>query len=114
MENLENDNAVLRDGAQAKGASNPTKEDLFVNPAAEKFVSGLAKVLLWLGIVVAVILFLASIALFSSYEAESAWVCLFVSVYCVFMSVFMWAFLRVFVNISRNLFNIHTALKDKR
>lgn len=86
----------------------------YVNPAAEKFISGLATLLLVIGIVGCFILLLTAIAEFSDDEPATGWLLLGSGFGLLLASIIQWALLRVFVNISRNLFNIHSVLKERR
>lgn len=83
-----------------------------VSPTAENTVNTIAALLLAVGIIGAVIGFFGGIIEFQDDEAAIGWAFLGGG-FLVFLSgLISWAFLKVFVNISRNLYNINDVLHD--
>lgn len=72
-----------------------------VNPAAEKVVNSLANVILWIGCIIAAFMVIYGLSVG-------------VGIVIVVSVIVQWAFLRVVVNISRNLYNINEALRQRK
>lgn len=83
-----------------------------VSPAAENTVNTVAGVLLVIGILGAVIGFFGGIIEFSDDEAAAGWAFIGGGVIFFLAGLLEWAFLKVFVNISRNLYNINDVLHE--
>jgi len=79
-----------------------------VNPAAESVSSAVAKVVLVVCIIAALILLIVG---FIGLEDGGGWVIIGVSIMCAIAGVVSWAFLKMIVNISRSLYNINRALR---
>lgn len=83
-----------------------------VSPAAENTVNTVAGILLAIGILGAVIGFFGGIIEFSDDEAAAGWGFIGGGVAIFLAGLLEWAFLKVFVNISRNLYNINDVLHE--
>ena len=83
-----------------------------VSPAAESTVSTVAGILLGIGILAAVIGFFGGIIEFGDDESAAGWAFLGGGLLVFLTGVLEWAFLKVFVNISRNLYNINDVLHE--
>lgn len=81
-----------------------------VNPAAEKVVNSLANVILWIGCIIAAFMVIYGL----SVSALHGFAMLGVGIVIVVSVIVQWAFLRVVVNISRNLYNINEALRQRK
>lgn len=83
------------------------------NPTAEGMVNTVAVLTLLIGIIGSVVLLGVAVGQLDSYHTETiGWILLGVAAVVLIAGVIGWAFLRVFVNISRNLFNIREEIKD--
>lgn len=81
-----------------------------VNPAAEKVVNSLANVILWIGCIIAAFMVIYGLSVSALY----GFAMLGVGIVIVVSVIVQWAFLRVVVNISRNLYNINEALRQRK
>lgn len=90
---------------------NRNAKDLFeVNPRAESIADSVAGIILVLGWIVGIVIILFSI--FAVVEdGETMYIFLsFAGIVYILLSYILWAFVKMFVNMSRNLFNIKSAL----
>lgn len=88
-----------------------------VNPAAEGTVNTVAGILLAIGIIGGVIGLFGGMMAFNEDESRVAWSFIIGGLLIFLTGLMEWAFLKVFVNISRNLYNINDVLheiKDKK
>lgn len=85
-----------------------------VNPSAESMINVIASIVLVLGILIGVVCIIAAIALFNDYETESGWTLLCIGVGAFILFFITWAFIKVLVNISRNMYNIIEAIRVKK
>jgi len=83
-----------------------------VSPAAENTVNTVAGILLAIGILGAVIGFFGGIIEFSDDETAAGWGFIGGGAVIFLAGLLEWAFLKVFVNISRNLYNINDVLHE--
>ena len=83
-----------------------------VNPAAESTVNTVASILLIIGIIGALVGFVGGLGMFSDDETAAGWGFLGGGVIVFLVGLLEWAFLKVFVNISRNLYNINDILHE--
>ena len=81
-----------------------------VNPAAEKVVNSLANVILWIGCIIAAFMVIYGLSVSALY----GFAMLGVGIVIVVSVIVQWAFLRVVVNISRNMYNINEALRQRK
>lgn len=97
---------------QEEGHSGGNEKE--VDPAAENVVSTLAKVILGVSIAVFVFALIGSLVQFADSNPEGGWSAILISLVSLASGVIGWAFLRVLVNISRNIFAIREALEKKQ
>ncbi len=83
-------------------------EKFDVNPAAESVAASVAKAVLAISIVIGVILFIVGLT------AGYGLACLLGAAYLILIGVICWAVIRMFVNISRSLYNINEKLDQKQ
>ena len=83
-----------------------------VSPAAENTVNTVAGILLAIGILGAVIGFFGGFIEFTEGETAAGWGFIGGGVVIFLAGLLEWAFLKVFVNISRNLYNINDVLHE--
>lgn len=101
-----------------KPTSTPPVEDTIavskysVNPAAENTVNVVAVVLLVIGIIGAAVGLIGGLVMFAEDEAGTGWAFFGIGLALFLTGLLEWAFLKVFVNISRNLYNINDALHE--
>ncbi len=92
-------------------AETESVEKYAVSPAAESIVNTLANIPRVVGIVAGVVGCCLWIYLLFDYETAAAWAALVGGIVVLLNGLILWAFLKVFVNISRSLYNINDALK---
>lgn len=100
--------------------SNNTKKEISknaysVNPSAELIINILATVLLFLGIIVSAISIVGGIAYIDMGLGITAYgISIIAGGMIIFIvSIVQWAWFKIIINISRNLFNINEQLKYK-
>lgn len=89
-----------------------SKDDSGVNPSAENIVDTVARLVIIASVVIAVLAVIGTIVQAANY-GEDAGVILLTGIILLVFGVVKWAFLKVLVNISRNLFAIRDELKKK-
>ena len=82
-----------------------------VDPSAERFLDGVNTTLKIIGIILACIGVIASIVMANELE-EGCLIGIFGSLFMLIMVLIAWATIKVFINISRNLFNINNRLEQ--
>lgn len=116
-DNQENNSFIEAMGAE-KPENAPQVEEIekiskyAVSPAAENTVNTVAGILLAIGILGAVIGFFGGVIEFTDDEAAAGWGFIGGGVVIFLAGLLEWAFLKVFVNISRNLYNINDVLHE--
>lgn len=83
-----------------------------VNPTAENTVNTVAGILLIIGIIGAFAGLVGGLGMFSDNETAAGWGFISGGVMVFLIGLLEWAFLKVFVNISRNLYNINDVLQE--
>ena len=86
---------------------------LQVNPAAENFIDKLARFILWSGVLIGIAMFIGGISITIGNGEKIGLTLLLLGLFFIITSIIYWSLLRVIINISRNLFNIHSILKEK-
>lgn len=116
-ENQENNSFIEAMGAE-KPEVTPEVEEIekiskyAVSPAAESTVSTVAGILLAIGIIGAVVGFFSGLIEFGDDEPAAGWAFLGGGLLIFLTGLLEWAFLKVFVNISRSLYNINDVLHE--
>lgn len=86
-----------------------------VNPTAEKIVNTIANVILVVGIIAGIILLWVGITLKREYNLDAYeiyGIIILITIIVIIASLVQWAFLKVYINISRNLYNVNAILKS--
>lgn len=83
-----------------------------VNPTAENTVNTVASIILIVGIIIGVILLFGGFVMMGEAGAAAGWGVILTAVVTVIIGVVQWAFLKVLVNISRNLYNVNENIKN--
>ena len=83
-----------------------------VSPTAENIVNGIAGFMLAIGLIALLVGLLGGMGEFSDGETALGWAFLGGGIVLFLISLVEWAFLKVFVNISRNLYNINDVLHE--
>lgn len=99
--------------AEPGGEQNPTDNnavDYAVDSGAETVVNTVAEVLKWIGIIGGIIALLIGFIMLTSGGPAGA-IILASGIGAILVGVISWAFLKLLVNISRNLFKIHDQLE---
>ncbi len=105
-ENLDTPKRVLK----VVGGDTITEYD--VNPAAENAVNTVARVILVLGIIIGFVLFLGGLGYIGKNEPIIVCGMMLAAMIVVILAIVLWAFLKVLVNISRNLYNINSNINN--
>ena len=88
----------------------PEQEAYPVNAGAEKVVDTLAEIIKYLSIIAGILCFFIGLALFTSKESGGGAMML-TGIVTIFSGIISWAFLKLLVNISRNLFILNERVK---
>ena len=88
----------------------PEQEKYPVNSGAEKVVDTLAEIIKYICIIGGVFCLIIALALFASEETGGGMM-LITGVVTIFSGIISWAFLKLLVNISRNLFILNDRVK---
>ena len=83
-----------------------------VNPVAEGTVNCVAGFMLAIGIIGCFILLILGFYQFDDGVDSLGWTFIGISIAVLLIGIVEWAFLKVFVNISRNLYNINAAIHE--
>lgn len=78
-----------------------------VNPNAESIVNVIAGIFLWGSIIAFILTLIAGLFIAISEGEDAGWIVVACSVLLLPSGFISWAFLKVFVNISRSLYNIN-------
>lgn len=105
------ENNIL-DAMKAQPVSASVTKNESVNAMAEDVLNTVTTIVLWVGIISAVIMFFAGVMVMADYE-EALGIGLIVgSILVLVISLIQWAFSKTFINISRNLFNLNYKLEN--
>lgn len=104
------ENNIL-DAMKAQPVSASATKNESVNALAENILNTVTTIILWIGIISAVITFLAGVSVLA--DGEKLGIGLIVgSILLAVISLIQWAFSKTFINISRNLFNLNYKLEN--
>lgn len=82
------------------------------NAAAETIINVLATLLLIAGIIGGIVIIGAGVNSLGSYWGGGEFE-IIAGVIVIIVSIIQWAFMKIFINVSRNLFNINEFLRDR-
>ena len=111
MSENQNENPFISAMEQGKAETKPIEQKALeaqtfeVNPSAEGIVNVIALINLLIGIFVFLILMVVAVS-------EEEWLYFGIGSAALLIGIIEWAFLKVFVNISRSLYNISTTIKE--
>jgi len=116
-DNKETNSFIEAMGAERTDPTPPEEEiekisKYAVNPSAENTVSTVASILLAVGIICLVVGFFGALIEFAEDETAIGWAFLGGGLLLFLASWLEWAFLKMLVNISRNLYNINDVLHE--
>ena len=114
IKNEEHNESVKESEKTIKDKPNEREDDTFeVNPRAENIADRVAGIILVLGWIIGIILVLLGIFAAGDGEIVSLFISLGGVIY-ILLSYVIWAFIKMLVNMSRNLFNIKDILKQAK
>ena len=111
QDNFENKEYVQIDRISAM--KNAPINSYQVNPTAENVVNVLANIILWIGCILSIIGVIYGLIMIGTDWLIGGYI-LIASLVVIIATIVQWAFLRVVVNISRNLYNINEALRQRK
>lgn len=121
QQNLENKNsneffaAMNSPAVTAKQSAGLNYSSHSTNSNAETIINIMATILLICGIIGGLAIIITGIESSSSYYygKETAIVSIIGGIAIIVVSIIQWAFIKIFINISRNLFNINDFLRER-
>ena len=110
MQGTQTDASGQDTNTSTENSVSPEQEAYPVNPGAEKVVDTLAEIIKYLSIIAGILCMLIGFALIASKESGGGAMML-TGVITIFSGIISWAFLKLLVNISRNLFILNERVK---